>query len=87
MLCFVTLAAWFGFGCCLFCVNALVAHFTLLDLCLVCPTLLGGNLLGPGGPVAAWAGHFKPNKVLCGLFCLDFMGVGCLGCVGLEVGL
>ena len=59
------------------------SHF----LACACPTLLGGDLLGPGGPVAAWAGHFKPNKVLCGLFCLDFMGVGCLGCVGLEVGL
>ena len=69
--------------CFVWCLVAVTSHF----LACACPTLLGGDLLGPGGPVAAWAGHFKPNKVLCGLFCLDFMGVGCLGCVGLEVGL
>ena len=69
--------------CFVWCSVAVTSHF----LACACPTLLGGDLLGPGGPVAAWAGHFKPNKVLCGLFCLDFMGVGCLGCVGLEVGL
>ena len=79
----MTLAAWFGFGCCLFCVDTLVAHTS----CLVCPTLLGGELLGPGGPVAAWVGNLSLIKFCCGLFCLDFMGVGCLGCVGLEVGL
>ena len=69
--------------CFVWCSVVVTSHF----LACACPTLLGGDLLGPGGPVAAWAGHFKPNKVLCGLFCLDFMGVGCLGCVGLEVGL
>ena len=61
---------------------------TLLDTsCLVCPNLLGGDLWGPGGPVAAWVEHLNLIKFFCGLFCLDFMGVGCLGCVGLEVGL
>ena len=71
MLCFVTLAAWFGFGCCLFCVDVLVAYFTLLGLCLVCPTLLGGDLLGPGGPVAAWVENLNLIKFSCGLFCLN----------------
>ena len=83
------------------CLSLWLLGLALADVCFVwcsvadtsyflacaCPTLLGGDLLGPGGPVAAWVEHLNLIKFFCGLFCLEFMSVGCLGCVGLEVGL